>query len=198
MQYFVHETAFVEEEVNIGEDTKIWHHCHIRKGAKIGKNCILGKGVFIDTDVEIGDGVKVQNRVSVYRGVTIENEVFVGPHVAFTNDMYPRAFNTSWKCIPTLVKSGASISAGSVILCGITLGNYCMVGAGSVVTHDVPDHVLVFGNPARTRKIVCKCGIPLNKKEGRVDNMKKRVIFNCNDCGSTVAVSREIFDHLPD
>jgi len=155
MKYFVHETAIIEAEVEIGENSKIWHHAQVRKGATIGKNCVLGKGVFVDANVKIGNGVKIQNRASIYQGVIIEDDVFVGPHVAFTNDRYPRAFNIEWECIPTIVKKGASISAGSIVLCGHIIGKYAMVGAGSVVTHDVPDNILVFGNPARYKSVVC-------------------------------------------
>lgn len=154
----IHPTAIVEAGAKIGEGTSIWHHAHVRAGAVLGKHCILGKDAFIDADVTIGNGVKVQNRVSVYHGVTVGNNVFLGPHVVFTNDMYPRAFNTGWKLGLTRVEDGASIGANSVIVCGVTLGAFCMVGSGSVVTRDVPPHALVFGNPARLKGFVCKCG----------------------------------------
>ena len=145
----IHESAIVED-AEIGEGTKIWHFVHVRKGAKIGKNCNIGKGVYIDTNVEVGDNCKIQNFATVYQGVTIGNDVFVGPHVCFTNDIYPRA--AIWnedKIVETLVKDGASISANATIIAGITIGKYAMIGAGAVVTKDVPDFALVVGNPAK-------------------------------------------------
>ncbi|MEM1547037.1 MAG: acyltransferase, partial [Candidatus Methanomethylicia archaeon] len=141
--YFIHPTAVIEEDVTIGEGSKIWHFVHVRRGAKIGRNCNIGKDVFIDVDVEIGNNVKIQNGVSIYRGVKIEDDVFLGPHMTFTNDLYPRAYNNNWRIIPTIVKKGASIGANATILCGVTIGRYAMVGAGAVVTENVPDFGLV-------------------------------------------------------
>jgi acetyltransferase-like isoleucine patch superfamily enzyme len=154
---FIHPSAEVEADVVIGENTKIWHLCHIRRGAHIGGECVLGRGVFVDAGVEIGSRVKIQNYVSVFHGVTIEDGVFVGPHVCFTNDLWPRAINPDlslksaddWVLSPTVVKVGAALGANSTIVCGITIGRWAMVGSGSVVTKDVPDHALVVGNPAR-------------------------------------------------
>ncbi|MEM2754497.1 MAG: DapH/DapD/GlmU-related protein, partial [Candidatus Methanomethylicia archaeon] len=120
--YFIHPTAVIEEDVTIGEGSKIWHFVHVRRGAKIGRNCNIGKDVFIDVDVEIGNNVKIQNGVSIYRGVKIEDDVFLGPHMTFTNDLYPRAYNNNWRIIPTIVKKGASIGANATILCGVTIG----------------------------------------------------------------------------
>ncbi len=148
---FIHPTAEVLGK--IGKGTKVWHQAQVCKGAELGEDCILGKSVYVDKDVKIGNRVKLQNRVSVYHGVEIEDDVFVGPHVTFTNDKYPRAFISDFEVYKTLVKKGASIGAGSVILCGITLGEYCMIGSGSIVTKDVPAYTLVRGNPA---KIICK------------------------------------------
>ncbi len=178
-QVYIHPTAVVEEGASIGEGTKIWHFAHVRSGAVIGRNCVIGKCVYVDTGVKIGNGVKIQNFSSVYRGVTIEDDVFIGPLVTFTNDKYPRAFSRDWKVIPTLVKKGASIGAGSVIVCGVTLGEYCMVGAGSVVTRDVPPYALVYGNPARVVGFVCICGFPLKKVEKRGN----KPFFVCERCG---------------
>ncbi|MEZ4669889.1 MAG: acyltransferase [Anaerolineae bacterium] len=154
---FIHPTAEVEAEVSIGNDTKIWHLAHIRRGAVLGANCVIGRGVFVDAGVHIGNAVKIQNYVSVFHGVTIEDGVFVGPHVCFTNDMFPRAVNPDmslkaaddWVLSETLIKAGAAIGANSTIVCGITVGRWAMIGSGSVVTKDVPDYALVVGNPAR-------------------------------------------------
>jgi len=159
MQLFKHPTAIVESE-NIGEGTKIWHFVHVREGTKIGRDCIVGKSAYIDLDVEIGDRVKIQNFVSVYKGVKIEDDVFIGPAVTFTNDLYPRA--DEWgedKITRTVVKRGASIGANSTVICGVTIGEYAMVGAGSVVTKDIPPFTLVYGNPARVRGRVNKEGM---------------------------------------
>ena len=167
--YFAHESAVIEDGAQIGDGTKIWHNCQIRKGAKLGKGCILGKGVFIDSGVIIGDAVKIQNYVSIYHGVTIGNGVFIGPHVCFTNDLFPRAINKDgspklgddWIVSETYIADGASLGANSTIRCGIKIGEWAMVGAGSVVTKDVAPFALVFGNPARFRGYVCKCGARL-------------------------------------
>lgn len=175
---YIHPSAHVSSEASIGEGTKIWHDSQVREGAKIGRNCILGKCVYIDKNVVIGNNVKLENRVSVFQGVTIEDDVFVGPHVVFTNDLRPRAFSRDWEIIETRVKRGASIGANSTIICGITIGEYAMVGAGSVVTRDVPPHALVYGNPARVRGFVCKCGEKLVyiRREG------EHVLMECRKC----------------
>jgi len=163
---FVHASAEIEQDAGIGEATKIWHYCQIRSGARIGRECVLGRGVFVDAGVSIGDRVKIQNYVSVFSGVTVEDGAFIGPHVCFTNDLYPRAVTpdflvrgpADWVVTSTLIRKGASIGANSTIVAGVTIGRWAMVGAGSVVTRDVPDHALVAGNPARARGFVCACG----------------------------------------
>lgn len=190
-KYFVHPTAVVEDGAEIGEGTRIWHFAHVRKGAKIGRNCNIGKDVYIDVGVEIGNNVKIQNGVSVYRGVKVEDDVFLGPHMTFTNDLYPRAFNEDWELVPTLVKKGASIGAHATIVCGVTIGEYAMVGAGAVVTKDVPPFGLVFGNPARLRGFVCYCGRPLREKIGEDET---NIIFKCSHCGKEVRIRKEDYE----
>lgn len=151
MEYFVHESSYVDEDVVIGEGTKIWHFCHIQSGAKIGKNCSFGQNVNISNNVVIGDGCKVQNNVSIYEGVELEAHVFCGPSCVFTNDLTPRAEypkgRAGYKKI--LIKKGASIGANATIVCGHTIGKYAMVAAGAVVTKNVPDYALVAGVPAQ-------------------------------------------------
>lgn len=162
---YIHPTAEVSPEAVIGAGTLIWRQAHIREGAHIGEMCNIGKGVYVDTHVHIGSCVKIQNHTSVFEGVTLKDGVFVGPHVCFTNDLYPRAINpdgtlksaSDWEIAPTLVKYGASIGAGSVILCGVTIGEFALIGAGSMVTRDVPSYALVFGNPANQHGFVCRC-----------------------------------------
>ena len=155
---YIDPTANVSPDAKIGKCTKVWINTQIRENTLIGANCILSKDVYIDSGVSIGNGCKIQNSVSVYQGVTIENDVFVGPNVSFTNDKVPRAFNSDWKITKTLVKNGASLGANATIVCGITLGEYCMVAAGSVVTKDVPPFTLVVGNPARVVAKIDKAG----------------------------------------
>jgi UDP-2-acetamido-3-amino-2,3-dideoxy-glucuronate N-acetyltransferase len=165
----IHPTAEVAEGAEVGPGTRIWNQAQVRAGARIGADCSIGKNVYVDVGVSIGDRVKVQNNASLYRGVTIEDGVFIGPHVSFTNDRLPRAVNedgtprtdADWEAMPTLVRAGASIGAAAVVLPGLTIGRWAMVGAGSVVTHDVADHELVIGNPARRRGTACRCGQPL-------------------------------------
>lgn len=156
--YFAHETSHIADNAQIGSGTKIWINVQIREDVVIGSNCIISKDAYIDHAVTIGNGVKIQNSVSVYNGVTIEDEVFVGPNAVFTNDYFPRAQNPEWVVSPTLIQKGASLGANSTIICGHTVGEYAMVGAGSVVTKDVPPYALVVGNPARMIGKVCKCG----------------------------------------
>lgn len=186
MAFFKHPTAVVESD-DIGDETKIWHFAHVRAGAKIGKNCIIGKSAYIDADVEIGNGVKIQNFVSVYKGVRIEDEVLVGPSVTFTNDLYPRAFRWGEDNITsTVVKKGASIGANSTIVCGVTIGDYALVGAGSIVTKDVPPFGLVYGNPAELKGFVCYCGGKLSEI---VREENEKIVYKCG-CGKEVEIKR--------
>lgn len=162
---FVHPTAQVSPQATLGAGSRVWNWVQIREGARLGEQCIIAKGVYIDFGVQIGSRVKIQNHASVYHGVTLEDGVFVGPHVCFTNDRLPRAVNADgtlkddgdWAVTPTLVRSGASLGANSVILPGVTIGRWALVGAGAVVTADVPDHGLALGNPARLVGYVCCC-----------------------------------------
>lgn len=157
-EVFIHPTASVSPKAQLGQGTKVWINVQIRENAVIGDNCIVSKDVYIDHAVTIGDRCKIQNSVSVYNGVTIGNDVFVGPNACFTNDRVPRAFNADWKITPTVVKDGASIGANSTLICGITVGEYAMVAAGSVVTRDVEPYTLVMGNPARLVARIDKAG----------------------------------------
>jgi len=186
---YIHPTAFVDKTAKIGEGTKIWHFVHVREKAEIGKGCVLGHAVYIDREVKIGDRVKLENRANVYQGVKIEDDVFVGPHVTFTNDPYPRSFSTDWKILPTRVKKGASVGAGSVVLCGVTINEYAMIGAGSVVTNDVPPHALAYGNPVEIRGFVCRCGRKLVKER----QQHQFVLMKCSYCGEKYRVPVEDF-----
>ena len=159
---YIHPSAHVSEQAEIGKGTKIWINAQIREHAVIGENCVIGKDTYIDTGVMIGSGVKIQNGVSIFHGVTIADDVFIGPNACFTNDYFPRAFIADWKVTETKIERGASIGANATIICGCTLGEYCMVGAGSVVARDVPPYMLVMGNPARLIRTVCRCGEKLN------------------------------------
>lgn len=164
-KYFIHESSYLDDNVRIGDGTRIWHFCHIQKGAVIGKDCSFGQNVNISNNVKIGNGVKVQNNVSIYEGVEIEDYVFCGPSMVFTNDLTPRAKypkgNSAYK--RTLLKEGSSIGANATIVCGHTIGRWAMIAAGAVVTKDVPDYALMAGIPARQIGWVCECGEVLKK-----------------------------------
>ena len=187
MSFYAHPTAVVESD-EIGEGTKIWHFVHIRENSRIGERCNIGKSAYIDTGAQIGSDVKIQNFVSVYRGVKIADDVFIGPSVTFTNDLFPRSFCWSdEKVVPTFVGKGASIGANSTIVCGVTIGEYSMIGAGTVVSSDVPPFGLVFGNPARLRGFVCWCGKRLWDMKGQDDD---KIIHECSSCGKAVEIKR--------
>ncbi|WP_026503804.1 acyltransferase [Butyrivibrio sp. NC3005] len=164
---FVHESSYLDENVEIGEGTKIWHFCHIQKGAKIGSNCNIGQNVNISNRVIVGNWVKIQNNVSLYDGVELEDYVFCGPSCVFTNDLTPRAKYPKGEdhYKKTLVKEGASIGANATIVCGHTIGRYAMVAAGAVVTKDVPDYTLVAGVPAKEIGLVCEYGYRIIDEE---------------------------------
>jgi UDP-2-acetamido-3-amino-2,3-dideoxy-glucuronate N-acetyltransferase len=167
----VDSTAIIEENVILGDGTKVWHFAHIMKDTKIGTHCVIADYVHVGKKVKIGNNVKLENGA-------IEDNVFVGPNVTFTNDVYPRSFNKDWRIQPTLVKEGSSIGAGAVIVCGVTLGEYTLVGAAAVVTSDLPPHALAYGNPARIRGFVCRCG----KKLKSIEKTKDYVCMKCSFC----------------
>lgn len=177
-KYFVHETSVVDPGADIGEGTQIWHFCHIMEGAKIGKRCKFGQNVFLASGVILGENCKIQNNVSIYDGVVLEDDVFCGPSMVFTNVKTPRSGvlrNTSDDYLGTHVKKGASIGANATIVCGVTIGRYAFVGAGSVVSRDVPDYALVLGVPAHVKGWACECGIRLSFSEpGEA---------TCSECG---------------
>lgn len=184
---YIHPLAEVEEGAQIGAGTRIWRHAHVRASATIGAMCNIGKGVYVESHVHIGARVKIQNHVSLFESATVEDGVFIGPYVCFTSDLYPRAItpdgqlkeSEDWEITPTLVKYGASIGANAVVVCGVTIGTFALVGAGSVVTKDVAPYTLVLGNPARFRGYICRCA-------HRLSSVTKDVnvsIGMCEVCG---------------
>lgn len=183
MSVFIHPTAEVHPDAKIGDGTKIWNHVQVREGAVIGTNCIISKGVYIDKNVILGNNVKIQNGVSVYDGVTIENDVFVGPDATFTNDLFPRATSADWKIVKTLLRVGCSIGANATVVCGVVIGAYSMVAAGSLVSVNVPPFALVSGNPSRVVGFVCKQG----HKTQQVNTMEEKMLFKCPICGEKLS-----------
>jgi UDP-2-acetamido-3-amino-2,3-dideoxy-glucuronate N-acetyltransferase len=183
-EVFVHESSYVDDGVEIGAGTKIWHFSHIMSGARIGRDCTLGQGVLVGPNVVIGDRVKIQNNVSVYEGVVLEDDVFCGPSCVFTNVDRPRsAFPTdAVQYQKTLVKRGATIGANATIVCGHTLGEHSFVGAGSVVTKDVPAYAVVYGNPAQIHGWACECAAPLTFSNQSA---------TCGRCGKTYRMHGE-------
>ncbi|HET9913912.1 MAG TPA: acyltransferase [Anaerolineales bacterium] len=178
--YFVHESSYIDEGAEIGAGTKIWHFCHVMPRSRIGERCNIGQNVLVSPDVTIGNNVKIQNNVSLYTGVIVEDDAFLGPSMVFTNVVNPRSHvNRKDEYKRTLVRKGASIGANATIVCGVTLGLYCFVGAGSVVTHDVPDYALVYGSPARLHGWMCQCGEQLTF--GEQDGAERAVCQNCGN-----------------
>jgi len=192
MKYFKHESAYIDENVEIGEGTKIWHFSHIQSGARIGKFCVIGQNVNIGNNVVIGNYVKIQNNVSVYEGVTLEDYVFCGPSMVFTNILNPRSLypqKGSEYYVKTLVKYGASLGANCTIVCGVTIGKFAFVGAGAVVTKNVPDYGLVVGNPARLigwmseageKLLFDKDGFAFCKKSNKKYQLKNGIVVEVN------------------
>ena len=193
----IHETAVVDKGAEIGEGTKVWHFSHIRESVIIGKNCVIGQNVYIDANVKIGNNVHIQNNVSVYECVEIEADVFCGPSMVFTNVKKPRcAFPTSNSCYQkTLIKKGATLGANCTIICGVTVGENAFVGAGSVVTKNVPKHTLVMGVPTKRAGYVCECGTVL------IHNVfPDRTEWDCDNCGkkySSSFIEEIIKKHIP-
>lgn len=180
---FIHETAVVDDDVSLGAGTKIWHFVHVSAGASLGPGCVLGQNVYVGPGVRIGAGVRIQNNVSVYAGVTIEDDVFLGPSCVFTNVVRPRAFlDQKSHFAPTRVGRGATVGANATIVCGHDLGAFSLIGAGAVVTADVPAHATVLGNPARRRGWACRCAAPL-PEGGEV---------RCSRCGDRYRVEGDL------
>ena len=196
----IHPTADVSDEAEIGAGTRVWHQAQVREGAVVGEECIIGKGAYVDTGVRIGNKCKLQNGVYVFHGFNLEDGVFLGPGVMLLNDKNPRAINpdgtlkdaTDWTASAGLVRNGASVGGGVVVLPGITIGRFAMVGSGAVVTREVPDHGLVFGNPARLKGFSCRCGNQMKEAgvEGYAMNMQ------CPACERTAAIPIEIYEKL--
>jgi UDP-2-acetamido-3-amino-2,3-dideoxy-glucuronate N-acetyltransferase len=183
----IHPSAVVDENVVLGERTKVWHFVHVCSGAKIGKACVLGQNVYIGKNARLGDGVKVQNNVSVFEGVEVEDQAFLGPSCVFTNVLNPRAFvERKHEFRPTRVGRGASVGANATILCGVRLGDYCLVGAAAVVLADVPAYALVVGNPARQMGWICRCGTRL------ADVSEQR----CQSCGDGYVIRDNACHHV--
>lgn len=182
----IHPTAGVSDQATIGAGTRVWAYAQIREYAVVGDHCAIGKGVYIDARVQVGSNVKIQNDASIYEGVTIADGVFIGPHVCFTNDMFPRAINLDGTpkrsqdriITPAMVEYGASIGAGSIIRCGVTIGRFALIGVGTVVTRDVAPHSLTAGSPARHRGYVCRCAYQLE----RVHTEDGRLLGYCPRC----------------
>jgi UDP-2-acetamido-3-amino-2,3-dideoxy-glucuronate N-acetyltransferase len=181
--FHVHPSAVIDDDVEIGDGTRIWHFVHVSSGARIGRNCVLGQNVYVGSGVHIGDGVRVQNNVSIYTGVRIEDDAFLGPSCVFTNVVNPRAFiERKDEFRPTRVGRGATVGANATVLCGLDLGDYCLLGAGCVALQDVSAHALVVGNPARRIGWVCRCA-------GRLPEGEE---VTCAACGARYAIGGSV------
>lgn len=188
----IHSSADVSDKASIGPGTAIWQQAQIRDGATVGKECVLGKGVFIDLNVRIGDRCKLENGASVFRGMSLEDGVFLGPGVMLLNDKRPRAINPDgslksdkdWTMSEGLIREGASLGGGAIVLPGVIIGKFALIGAGAVVTKDVPERGIVYGNPAILRGFACDCGHPLSGDDNRAGG----VVMSCEACGRTAEV----------
>ncbi len=168
-EFYIHETSIVEEPMQIGKGTKIWHFSHLMPNVTIGNDCVIGQNVFIGKGVKTGNNVKIENNVSVFEGIVLEDDVFCGPSCVFTNVINPRSHvSRKHEFKQTLVKRGASIGANATIVCGNTIGKYSLIGAGAVVTKDVPDYAMVYGNPSAIKSWVCDCGVKLEFIDGKI------------------------------
>ncbi|MCK4883008.1 MAG: N-acetyltransferase [Candidatus Omnitrophica bacterium] len=183
--YFVHPSSYIDRDASIGDDTRVWHFCHVMSGARIGRNCNIGQNVFVGRNVLIGNNVKIQNNVSVYDGVTLKDDVFCGPSCVFTNIINPRAAiqrNSAEHYRKTTVEKGATIGANATIICGVTIGRYALIGAGAVVTKDVADYGLVLGSPARRKGWACECGetLKFTKNKSTCKSCKRKYSMSSN------------------
>ena len=182
--YIAHPTAEISSRAKIGEGTRIWNNAHIREEVQIGKDCVISKDVYIDKGVVIGDGVKIQNGVSVYQGVTLEDGVFVGPNATFTNDFRPRALSEHWEVVPTRLRKGSSVGANATVMCGVTLGEYSMIAAGTVITVDTLPYGLYIGNPARLKGFVSRSGYELTVIEAQ----SEALLLKCEKTGEQLRI----------
>lgn len=196
----IHPSADVADDAEIGPRTRIWHQVQVREGAVIGSECILGKGAYVDFKVRIGDRCKLQNSVFVFHGFNLEDGVFLGPGVMLLNDKNPRAINadgslksdSDWTASEAVVRYGAAVGGGAVVLPGVSIGRFALVGAGAVVTREVPDHGIVVGNPARLKGFACVCGNQLR----RLDQTPEGVLMRCPDCGTEVSIPVDVYAQL--
>jgi UDP-2-acetamido-3-amino-2,3-dideoxy-glucuronate N-acetyltransferase len=190
-EFFAHQSCYIDAGCVIGDGTKIWHYTHVMSGARIGRGCNIGQNVVVSPDVVVGDNVKIQNNVSLYTGVVLEDDVFCGPSMVFTNVVNPRSHvSRKHEYRQTLVRRGASIGANATIICGHTIGRYAFIGAGAVVTKDVPDYALIVGNPGRISGWVCECGIKL------AAGATAPVQVTCRTCGARYLSRQRLLEKI--
>ena len=204
MSFYIHPTAEVSDKASIGDGTRIWHQAQVREGVSIGSECIIGKGAYVDFDVVVGDRCKLQNGVFVYHGATLEDGVFLGPGAMILNDKHPRAVTADgnlktdddWEVSSCNIGQGAGIGGRVVILPGVSVGKWAIVGAGSVVTRNVPDYGLAYGNPARLAGFVCPCGQRLTLQLLSPQETVDKAILECPSCNSRVAIPLEVYHQI--
>ncbi len=200
MSYYIHPTADVSDKAVIGADTRIWHQAQVRENVSIGRECIIGKGAYVDFEVVIGDRCKLQNGVYIYHGTRLEEGVFLGPGVMILNDKNPRAItadgqlksDADWQVSPCYIGHGAGIGGGAIILPGVSIGKWAIIGSGSVVTRDMPDYGLAYGNPVRLAGFVCPCGQRLSSKQERTSE----VVFECPTCHTEVTIPLVVYEQV--